>query len=189
MENYMSRSNGRLLHHTSAEQRLRERLNEPDTAEALNLILDNAQLIALTVTSLDGMLRRSEQIMENVTESLDDLRAAVPSVDVNVTEVISQVTELSQFLPKLTDMISQLKALLDSDEFNSLTTSGLFAPKTLAIIGDAGTALVESYETSQRQVEPMGVLALANSLRDPDVQRVLTFLVDFSKRFGQSLNS
>lgn len=185
----MSRSNGTSLSQMSAEQHLRERLNEPDTAEALNLILDNAQLIAFTVTSLDGMLRRSEQIIENVTEGLQEVRGAVPSVDVNVTDVVSQLSQLSELLPQLTEMAGQLKTLFDSDEFKSLSTSGVLAPKTLGIVGQAGSALVQSYDASQRQAKPMGVLALANSLRDPDVQRALTFLVGFSKRFGQSLSS
>ncbi len=185
----MSSSNGTQFHQMNVQQQLRERLNEPDTAEALNQILDNIQLIALSVTSLDGMLRRSEQIIENVTDGIQEIRAVAPSPDVNLTDVISQLTQLSQLLPQLTEISGELKTIFDSDEFKSLITSGIFAPKTVGIIGQAGTALVESYEASQEQAKPMGVLGLANSLRDPDVQRALTFLVGFSKRFGQSLDS
>jgi hypothetical protein len=58
----------------SAEERLRQRLNEPGTAELLLQILDKLDVIHLAVSSLDGFLQRSDTIIENVASSVRDVR-------------------------------------------------------------------------------------------------------------------
>ncbi|MDN5272852.1 hypothetical protein QTO31_12820 [Chloroflexus sp. MS-CIW-1] len=55
---------------------LLERLNEPQTAAALHLLLDKAELLAFSVSAVDSLLQRGETIADNVAASVHELRAA-----------------------------------------------------------------------------------------------------------------
>lgn len=116
-------SNGR--RHSGAE-RLLDRLDEPRTLEALNRLLDHAELLAFSAASLDGLVRRSDVLVENVAAGVAELRAAVPSAPaVSPTDVAA----LLQQLPRLIELTGQLADLTARPEFHAL----------LALVGDART--------------------------------------------------
>ena len=123
----MSGSNGFHTIQVDASEQLRQRLNEPETAEALNDLLDNLPVVAFSVSAVDGFLRRSETIADNVATSLRDAKAAVPDGMGNAGE---QLAVLLQALPQLTKLIKRLAALSESPEFNSLLDL-LSSPQTL----------------------------------------------------------
>ncbi len=93
----------------SAEERLRQRLNEPGTAELLLQILDKLDVIYLAVNSMDEFLQRSDTIIENVAGSVRDIRDNAPSSPVNTEKALS---DLSASLPQLLDALPRITAVL-----------------------------------------------------------------------------
>ncbi len=51
-------------------EQLLDRLNEPQMLEALNRLLDHAELLAFSAAFLDGLVRRSEVIVDNVSSTI-----------------------------------------------------------------------------------------------------------------------
>ncbi|HMQ54038.1 MAG TPA: DUF1641 domain-containing protein [Anaerolineae bacterium] len=180
-----------------------ERLEEPTTAQALDQILDRIELVAFSLTSIDGFLQRSDTIIDNVVEGVHEIRALAPSDELNLlgtlaetlprlTAVLPQLLEvLPQFmalLPLLAKVTTQLQTILESKEFDALMSSGVFSPQAVGIVGEAGNALVDSYQANQVKPESLGLFGLFRAISDPDVQRSLGFLVEFGKTFGQKID-
>lgn len=113
--------------HSGAEQLL-DRLNEPRTLAALNRLLDHAELLAFSADSLDGLVRRSDQIVENVTATVGEFRGALPAVpEVDTAEL----AKLAHQLPRLLTTANQLAELTENREFQT-TLALLRSPSTLA---------------------------------------------------------
>ena len=111
--------------HSGAEQLL-DRLNEPRTLDALNRLLDHADLLAFSASSLDGLVRRGDVIVENVAASVGDLRGALPS---GLAVDSAALGQLVQHLPRLLDLANQLAGLTAQPAFRA----------TLALLGNPAT--------------------------------------------------
>jgi uncharacterized protein YjgD (DUF1641 family) len=179
----MSGSNGTLQLQVSEIEKLQKRLNDPQVAAALNRILDNIDLLALSVTSLDGFLRRGDVIADSLGKAVNELKDTSPTVNLNPSEIITSVLKFKK-------TADEIVAVLESDEFSTLKKSGIFDPRTVSIIGEAGNALQETYD-SERTAQPkkLGIFGLLKTLRDPEVQWSLNFLIEFSKRFSRKINA
>lgn len=109
-------------HHRNGVQRagveqLLDRLNEPRTLEALNRLLDHAELLAFSAASLDGLVRRSEVIVENVTATVAEVREALPATPEIDTAALAR---LLHDLPRLLELTNRLTALTATPEFEAL---------------------------------------------------------------------
>lgn len=182
---------------------LTRRLDDPDTSEALDKLLDNIGLASFMLTSLDGFLQRSDTVIDSLAEGVHEIRGLAPANEPklleNITQALPQLAamlpqlvnmmpQVTAMLPALADVATRLETILASREFDALMNSGVFAPRTVGIVGQAGNALVDSYEASQVEPKPLGPIGLFRALNDPDIQRALGFLVDFGKRFGQAMD-
>lgn len=182
---------------------LTRRLDDPDTSEALDKLLDNLGLAAFMLTSLDGFLQRSDTVIDSVANGvheirelapanepklLENLALALPQLAAMLPQLVNMLPQITSMLPALTDVATRLETILTSREFEALMNSGVFAPKTVGIVGQAGNALVDSYEANQVEPKPIGLMGAFRALQDPDVQRALGFLVEFGKRFGQAID-
>ena len=114
----------------SAAVQLQNRLNDPQTAAALNQILDRAELLAFTVTSLDGLLGRSEQIADEAARSLQDLKDSTPP---EFTTLLNHLPQLVELLPSFLAFAPHLIGLINSKEFQRLLDV-LSNPQTLEAI-------------------------------------------------------
>jgi uncharacterized protein YjgD (DUF1641 family) len=112
-----------------AEQLL-DRLNEPRTLEALNRLLDHAELLAFSASSLDRLVRRGDVIVENVAASVGELRGALPSAPRLDTAAAAR---LVQQLPRLIELANQLTELSARAEFQA-TLDLLSNPATLGAL-------------------------------------------------------
>lgn len=182
---------------------LTRRLDDPDTSEALDKLLDNIGLAAFMLTSLDGFLQRSDTVIDSLAEGVHEIRGLAPANETKLLENVGQalpqlaamlpqlvnmMPQITAMLPAMADVATRLETILTSKEFDALMNSGVFAPRTVGIVGQAGDALVDSYEASQVNPKPLGPIGLFRALSDPDIQRALGFLVDFGKRFGQAMD-
>ncbi len=105
-------------------------LNDPQTASALKNLAKNAQVLDLLVESLDGFLRRGEEISDNIGESI---REFAPSSNGNGNghkpELMEEVPELLNNLPTLAKTGNKLSAVAETDEFNEL-----LKPETIKVL-------------------------------------------------------
>ncbi|MCK6624324.1 MAG: DUF1641 domain-containing protein [Anaerolineae bacterium] len=182
---------------------LTHRLDNPDTAEALDKILDNLGLASFMLDSIDGFLKRSDTVIDSVADGVHEIRGlapanepkllenvalALPQLAAMLPQLVNMLPQITSMLPALNDVAIRLETILTSREFEALMNSGVFAPKTVGIVGQAGNALVDSYEANQVEPKPIGLMGAFRALQDPDVQRALGFLVEFGKRFGQAID-
>ncbi len=182
---------------------LAEKINDPDTAQALDQIMNHLDFVAFSLDAADGFLQRSEIVIESLADGVQDIRTLAPADEPNLiktlTETLPQLTaslpqlveilpQLTAILPSLSGVLSELQTILESEEFDALMRSGVFSPKTVGIVGEAGNALVDSYEAHQTTPKSVGMFGVLGAMRDPDVQRALGFFVEFGKRFGQKMN-
>lgn len=118
------------------------RLSEPQTAAALNTLLDHADLLAISVVALDGLIGRSEVIGEALVAGFDELRdladAQTPaSLDVNA--LVGAATQLAETLPRITSPLVRLvdSGLLEAVADNAeLLALGLRSTSELLARGD-----------------------------------------------------
>lgn len=120
-------TNGATTHRSASAEALLERLSEPRTAEALHQLLDHAELLAYSAGALDGLIRRGEQIADNVAAGIDEVRQAIPPES---GAQLGDLAALSEELPALTATATQLARLSAQPEFQA-TLAALRDPATL----------------------------------------------------------
>jgi len=162
---------------------LAERLADPHVAASLAAVLDRMDVVALVVTALDGLLAHSETILDSAVESFADAKTTVEANDqAKGIDVGASTDAAVQLLAALPNMAPALVRGAESGAIDHLTSPALV--ELLGLLSDAsGRALADP-----RPVEVGGVLSLARSLRDPDVQRALGFLLTVARALGQRLN-
>lgn len=157
---------------TSAVDVLIERLDDPEVAAALLTVLDNADLLAFLVQSLDGLLRRSDVITSNVVSSLGDVRALADSARF----LVEPTRKLAEEAPEIADAAT---ALLES---------GMLKRDVVDLLGQFAAALIAGREAAQRNgTSVSGVMGALRALKDPEVGRGLGLLVEVARALGRSL--
>ncbi|MEW5811035.1 MAG: DUF1641 domain-containing protein [Actinomycetota bacterium] len=150
---------------------VRDRLDDPRVAEALGVLLDHADLLAVLVTGLDGFVRRGDDIAANLTSALGELKGqSVP------------LGELSASLTQLTGGLVHAAPAL-----TMLLNSSLTEPAGADVIAALGDALVVARQSVPPA--PRGVRGLWKTLRgaakDPDVAHGLAYLIEVARVFGR----
>lgn len=157
--------NGQVLAQSEAEA-LRARLEEPQTASALNTLLDHVDLLAVMVTALDGFIGRSDAIVETLADAVTELRTTANNADLPTVDVKGLVNSAAAAAPTAKMALDQL-----SD------------PRTAEVVTQLSTAVHEAGQS--RAAAPSGPLALLRALKDPDVSRALGFMLELAKAFGR----
>jgi uncharacterized protein YjgD (DUF1641 family) len=112
-----------------ATQKLLDRLEEPQTAEALNRLLDRLDVLAFAVEAVDGVVRRGEVIADSIGQSVAELKGLAGGADASFGELAGK-------LPQVARAGSQMADVVASDGFQRLMASGLLdklsQPDTIA---------------------------------------------------------
>ncbi len=107
-------------------QDLVARLEQPETAELLNRLLDRLDIIVFATDAAQELLHRSDEITNSVAENIEELRK-VP--------ITSDARKLAEKLPQLTRTGLQAADLASSPAFGRVLSSGLLErlgdPKTI----------------------------------------------------------
>jgi hypothetical protein len=160
---------------------LAERLAEPRTAAAINTLLDHADLLALLISGLDGLVSRSDTITESLADGVSELRAVSEPTRVNAAQLLATAKQLTALAPPLVEKLPVLEALLGSD---------LADPKVIELASMASRAVIKGAEQADRNdLKVTGVVGLLRALRDPDVSRALGFVLSIAKALGKELDS
>lgn len=98
---------------SSTAQQLQQRLNDPQVAEGLNRLLDRLDVLAFTVESLDGMIRRGEVIIDSITDTVGDVRKAD----------LGPAKDLLRKTPEMIETGTKLAGAASSVDFDELAKS------------------------------------------------------------------
>jgi hypothetical protein len=168
----------------SAGDKLVQRLDDPDVATSLSLILDHADLLAMAVVAVDGFLRRADVIGESVASSFAEVRqvAAANSQSGRLPKI--DVAALGDTVTRLTSAAVDATPALDR-----LLHSALIDPQTADFLALAGDALLEGKQAAEADPRgPKGVFGLMRVAKDPDVARGLGFMIQVARAFGKRLD-
>ena len=151
---------------------LRSKLDDPQVAASLNLLLEHADTLALGVVALDGLLRRADTISSNIEDSLKDVKV----IGSSFSYLATPTKRLAQDAPEIADAV---EALLES---------GMLSREVVTLLGELAGALVKGAEQAKVKGTAVGgVLPLLRALKDPDVGRGLGLLIEVSRALGKSL--
>jgi uncharacterized protein YjgD (DUF1641 family) len=184
-----------------------EQLNQPQTAVALKNLAKNAQVLDLLVESLDGFLRRGEEIPDNIGESIrefthqvsesdsggfGEITAQIPNILPPLMKSLPQLAEnlppLLEQAPSLMRTGAKLGEIAESEGVQTFLHSDMLTPELVTFLGDTGKLAVQTKENFQKNPENLGLWGLYKKSGDEDVQRGLGFLMALAKNFGQILN-
>ncbi len=156
--------------------RLLETLTEPDTAAALEQVLDRSDQL--------------EELTALAEEAPDAIATVVDILDAEYARAAAQGYDPEQTLRQAFGALSRLGTLFQTDEFEALLNSGVLDPEALQAVGSLGSALVDTQKEARRgETPPQGFFGLLGALRDPDVQRAVGFITTFAKKFGRNLDA
>jgi hypothetical protein len=160
------------------------RLDDPDTAESLNQILDHVDLLAVVVTGLSEFISRGDTITDSLADGVREAASLQKASGIDVGDLLSAAKQfgaaapaLLEALPKLLDTLPILDRLLSSD---------IVDPKVI----DLGSTIARAAVTGAASAEGTsvsGIRALLKALKDPDVARALGFVLSIAKSLGQHL--
>ncbi len=181
------------------QEQLQNKLSDPHTVDSLNRLLDRVDLISASVEMLDGFLRRSDQVADNISDSLDEFRGK--QEDHAVVGLIDKLPTLARAGSKMADVAA-------SPDFDRLLSSGLLErlaePRTiqgmtalldkLDLMVFAANAVDEFLrrgdEIADNAAESMNDLrGLTSSVDAEAVKRVLGKLPKLTKAGNQLLES
>lgn len=150
---------------------LLDRLGDERTIESVKAVLDRLELASFTLDAIDGFLKRSNEISHALSDDVEDLREATKP----------DVLKFKEVLEALPPLITAGQTLLKS---------GMLEPRTVAVLGQVGRSAAQSFDQAQNNGEasrPISVFGLLSALKDPDVNRAITFGLRVAKSYGQSL--
>lgn len=162
---------------------LLSKLDEPRVVAALNDILEHADLLAVLVTGLDGLVRRGDVVSDSLAEAFNEVRVAEPGLSSALASVDlpKLATALSSVAGALGDAGPALAALLKSD---------LTDQRVIDVIATGARAIAVGAERAREDpVRPTGVFSLLRTLKDDDVARGLSFLLHVLREFGRDFPS
>jgi len=175
----------------AAQAALSARLNDPAVADALASLLDRAELLAVLVEGLDQFISRSEVIGDNLLGGISELRTAVASntalkdSGVDLKALAEAGASLAAVLPQAAP---GMVAAVETGAIDKLFASGVVGPEAVDQVAILAQGLVggsRAFVTDP--VEIGGPLSLLRLLKDPDINRALSFFATVARSVGQEI--
>lgn len=175
----------------SPVDQLRDRLDDPTVAASLNSLLDHADLIAILVAGLDGLIRRGDEISDSLASAVDEIRGPAASLTAGIPGLGDVRNELRgvDAAALAVNLATLSKALVDATPaVNILLRSPLLDPESAQVLAGLGEALVEGKAAAEADPGgPKGLYGLWRVTKDKDVNRGLGFLIQVARAFGRHL--
>ncbi len=175
---------------TAAGTELSAKLNDPQVAAALSSLLDHAALLAILAEGLDQLVARSEVIGDSLIAGVAELRETVEETEsdskIDVGEVAKAGLSLAGALPKAAP---GMVAAVDSGVIDRVLSSALVSPQAIDQVGMLAGALTRAGElqAAGHGVAVHGMLSLPKLLKDPDINRALSYFATVAKVVGAEL--
>lgn len=171
---------------------LLERLAEPRTIESLKALLDQLELAAFSLQSLDGLLRRADVISGSVADSVAEIRESsglTPGLDPeNLQQLVADMLKLLQAGRRLaaSGLLDKLEELADAGL--TLSHSGMLDRQVVTALGEIGRMASETYvEARKAPVKRVGMLGLIRLLNDPAAQPALSLIAEATRRYSDKI--
>jgi hypothetical protein len=179
----IARPDGDELVEASPGDDLIQRLDDPQVASSLAVILDHADLLATIIMGIDGMLRRADVIGDSLAAGVAEIRELSSSSNGQRPWPSIDVAALSDSVTRLSAAVVDATPTLDR-----LLHSPLTDPETADVLAEVGEALLEGKRAAAEDPRgPKGVFALMRVTKDPDVSRGLGFMIQIARAFGRRL--
>ncbi|QXD16267.1 DUF1641 domain-containing protein [Rhodocaloribacter litoris] len=195
---------------------LQARLHEPETAAALNRLLDRLDVLDRALAAAETAATQAPGMAAMFVDIADEAaaRAQERGVDLDqrlhdALDLVERLTapETTRVLKQLLDRMDRLEALLAladqapgmaamfvdiADEAAARARErGVDLDETLkragTLAGSATLALAEASATTPATPPRLGPFGLLRALRDADIQRALAFGLQFARAFGRAL--
>ncbi|MEM1319813.1 MAG: DUF1641 domain-containing protein [Bacteroidota bacterium] len=185
---------------TPAGKQVQARLAEEPTLRAIDHLLSRIDTLDKAVGQLTAVMQQGPGMVAMVSDITDETyrKAHAQGIDIEqrlgnalhiaekltapaMVEKIDQLVQLSEQVPGLLAMAADMY-----DEGMRKAMDQGFNPQVLIeVAGTANTALTKAKEEAPAKVG--GIFGLLRTLRDPDRQRGLGFLMNFLKHFGRNI--
>ncbi|EON22099.1 hypothetical protein CF8_4032 [Nocardioides sp. CF8] len=150
-----------------------EKLQDPQVAAAVASLLDHADLVAVLLEGLDGLVARSETVGESLFASVDELRTTV-----NGNPALASTLGTLGAVD-VAGLVASAKRLAASD---------VVSPQAVDSVATVARGLVAGgQQFKESPVAITGLLSLARLLKDPDIRRALSYGATVAKSIGQEL--
>jgi Protein of unknown function (DUF1641) len=160
-----------------------QRLDDPQVASSLAVILDHADLLATIIMGIDGVLRRADVIGDSLASGVAEVRELAAASNGQRPWPRIDVAALSDSVTRLSAAVVDATPTLDR-----LLHSPLTDPQTADVLAEVGEALLEGKRAAAEDPRgPKGVFALMRVTKDPDVSRGLGFMIQIARAFGRRL--
>ncbi len=185
---------------TEAGKRVKARLAEDRTLEAFDRLLQRIDTLETAVTNLTLLMQQGPGLMAMAGDMVDEAYREADAQGVRLDERFGvalqlaekvtqpQVAEKLDALLKVGDQLPGMIAMTVDmmDEGMRKAIANGFDPQTLADTASAAnSALTKAKAEAPAKVG--GVFGLLRSLKDPDRQKGLGFLMNFLKHFGRNI--
>ncbi|WP_183097947.1 DUF1641 domain-containing protein [Nocardioides pelophilus] len=182
---------GLSVHQQASLDSLMERLDDPQVAAALINLLDHADLLAILIVGLDGLVSRSETIGDALVDGIDELRGVAAASNeamgtLELGEILASLMTLSSSLPKITPAVTRV---VDSGLIEHVLDSGITDPAMVTEIARIGRGLTAG--AGRATTDPIAVNGLFSAmklLKDPDIQRAVSYFAAVAKSIGVELD-
>lgn len=153
------------------------RITEPDVFDSLLTLAGHADLIAMMVSSIDALLRRSDDISDSLVSGIDELKSALAAPDGPLSGI--DVDEITSAFRAMADLGKAMAPAVEA-----VNASGLVSPTTTDAAIRFGTALTTAEQGHQHGRTPGTFRQIISGLRDPDVRRGVGYLLTVTKSLG-----
>ena len=159
-----------------------EKMSEPAVADALTALLGHADLLAMLVQMIDGILSRSEEVGNSLIELFGEARTTVLSNDAVKDAKGFDMQALASTAGTLSGMLPQVSELLP--HVAELATPGALEQVALLTRGlEDGAA---AFQTDDR-MQVSGVMSAMRLFKDPDVCTAVSFFATVARSIGREV--
>ena len=162
-----------------ASDLLADKLADPAAEAALCALIDQAGTLAFILQGVDELLARGDVIADSLASGVGELKL-VTALDAARARSLRLADVTSNFA-KLTVSLSE-----SSPAIAELLDSGMFRSDVVQLLAKAADAAVEAKErASTGAPRVQGARSILKSLKDPEVQRGMTFIVELAAALGR----
>lgn len=177
---------------TPEAEKLLSKLEDPATLNAMNQLVDKLPDLLAASQMLDAFLKRGPDISNNVGRLLREFRTSQGQPG-GLGELVSQVKNFDVLAASRG--LNNLTQMANSPEMRNLAQSGIFSPETVNLVSDvAEAARLASHQNEQ----PLSAVSarpglratlgtVVSAVRDPAVQRTVSFALSFARNLGVAL--
>ena len=160
---------------------MRDRLDDPQVAAALNTLLDHADVLAVLVSGLDGFVRRGDTITSTLSSAVSEFRGASSAGAIPGAEAFKGV-DLQTLAASLATLSGSVAGATPA--LNTLLTSKLTDPQAAQVLASPAT---RPHRRQGRRGQPAEgpVRAVQGHQGSRRLPRPRLFLLAVAKSFGR----